>query len=622
MSQQNKNYKKTYLIYTLMAIIAIGSVATIQQIFFYGGMNPKFYMLPLVVALLIGSLLGHAGVLKKKLRYKSDQFRAIADLAIEFTYIRNIDGHYEYVSPSCLAITGYNQQEFYQQSNLMDQLIHPDDLHLWSNHVHHINEGGIPQTLDIRLTRKDGKIAWISHLCSPVFDDDGEQQGVRSTNMDITRRKQYEEQFRRMAYFDPLTDLPNRHSLEEKLQEHISENSTDNVFALFFLDLSRFKNINDSFGHSFGDRLLIEIAQRLTHIQENLFISRFGGDEFVLLSPSVKNDEQALAIAKQIIKDIEKPLDIEGVELYVSGSIGIALYPRDGKDPDTLISRADAAMYTTKGNNNMGAEIYSASVGDQVKHFISTEQKIYKGIKNAEFEAFYQPKISLSDERIVGMEALIRWNHPTEGMIMPGDFIHIAEETGQITELGQIVFNQVKADLDRWHSQAIAVPIAINISARQFSSQQYCDSCMQQLQNLTFNQNMLELEVTEQVFLGDLEHAKKRLQAFRDHGVSIALDDFGTGYSSLNYLKQLPINTLKIDISFVRDLAQGNRTYAILKSILAMSRDLGLNAVAEGVETEQQKLLLQELSCEVAQGYLFHKPMPVADIERLLLAQK
>ncbi|MDH5571899.1 MAG: EAL domain-containing protein [Gammaproteobacteria bacterium] len=621
MTNNQKTILLIYLRYIGAAYLFIGTVASSQIYFFYGTLKPSFYLMPAIVATVLGTLLARGAVLKHKLKIKSDQFRAIADLAMEFTSYRMIDGQYDYVSPSCLTITGYSQDVFYANPNFMGQLIHEDDKDLWNNHSHHMDEGSAPEALDIRLISKSGEVVWISHLCTPVFDENRIQLGVRSTNMDITERKKFEQKYKQMAFYDPLTKLPNRRLLEQELQNKIDNAKDGSDFAVLFLDLSRFKNINDNFGHSFGDQLLVQLSASLSQLQDKLFISRFGGDEFVMLVPDVANDSQALEIARDIIAIIEEPIVIDDIELYVSGSIGISIYPRDGDNAETLISHADTAMYQTKGSGDKDAEIYSDNLGDHVKHFVSTESKIHKGLENNEFEIFYQPQINLLDKSIVGLEALIRWRNPVDGMIMPNDFIPVAEETGQIIELGDFVFETVLSDLKKWHESNIAVPVSINFSARQFTNHTYSESCLEKLQHIGFDASMIELEVTEQVFLGDLDHAIIKLNQFKEAGVSIALDDFGTGYSSLNYLKLLPIDTLKIDISFVRDLVLGNRSYNILKAILLLAEDLGLNSIAEGVETLEQQNLLFNLGCKLAQGFYYHKALPEPEINRLLIEQ-
>ncbi len=621
MNTQQRKLLSTYVKYILIALIIVGSAAIFQIEYIYGALRPEFFVIPLLVATFLGGLLARTAVLKLQLKQQSEQFRAIADMAQEFSYYRDVDGYYVYVTPSCENITGYKPEEFYRLPSLMNELIYKDDQQSWFKHIKKINAGQEQDNFDIRIVARNGEIIWLSHICAPVFDEHGNQVGVRSTNLDITERKRYEEKIRELALYDPLTNLPNRRSLENELAQYIYTGSEAEAFSLLFLDLSRFKNINDNFGHSFGDRLLGEIARRLSYIDDRLFLSRFGGDEFVLLAPFAKNDADAIRVATQVIDLVEQTIDLDGVELHVSGSIGIAIYPRDGHDPETLISRADAAMYKTKLDGRSRTAVYSDSLGDQLQHFVSTENRIHKGLENNEFLVYYQPKVDLTTGKIMGLEALIRWMHPEQGMIMPGEFIHVAEETGQIANIGNFVFNQVIHDLKLMVAEGVAVPVAINMSARQFSSNVYCDHWFDILRQYDCDHSMIELEVTEQVFLGDIDRASRRLQEFRDFGLSIALDDFGTGYSSLNYLKQLPIDTLKIDMSFVRDLKRNNRAHSIMKSIVQMAHDLGLKTVAEGVEMEDQEVLLRSMHCDYAQGYLFFRPMPAEDAFKLLRTQ-
>ncbi|HEY9051369.1 MAG TPA: EAL domain-containing protein [Gammaproteobacteria bacterium] len=621
MNTQAQKQLLIYLKYIAVAMVIVGMAATFQLKYVYGALRPEFYFIPMIVATVLGGLLARTAVLKLQLKQQSDQYRGIVDMAQEFSFYRTLNGEYLYVTPSCEKITGYSQAEFYRLPSLMNELIYKEDQVLWFRHMKVVNTGANPDTFDVRIVARNGDIIWLSHICAPVYDDRQQLIGVRSTNLDITERKEYEEKIRTLALYDPLTNLPNRRSLENELAQYIYNGSAAEAFALLFLDLSRFKNINDSFGHSFGDRLLIEIANRLCYLDDRIFLSRFGGDEFVLLAPFVKSDAEAIKVATQVIEVVEQAIYLDGIELHVSGSIGIALYPRDGHNPETLISRADAAMYKTKLDGRGPAAVYSNTLGDQVQHFVSTENRIHKGLENNEFLVYYQPKINLNNGKVIGLEALVRWMHPEQGMIMPGEFIHVAEETGQIADIGNFVFNQVIHDLKILVPDGVAVPVAINMSARQFSSNVYCDHWFEILRQYECDNAMIELEVTEQVFLGDIDHASKRLQEFREIGLTIALDDFGTGYSSLNYLKHLPIDTLKIDMSFIRDLKRGNRAHSILKSIIQMAHDLGLKTVAEGVELEEQEILLRSMNCDYAQGYLFYRPMPAHDVFKILRTQ-
>jgi len=612
-----------YLKHILLTGLLIAPAATYQASHYYGGFELHFFVMPLLVSIAVGSLLGRAILLKQRLRRQGEQFRAIADLAQEFTYFRRIDGRYEYVSPACQTMTGYTTDEFYTTPNLMDLLIHPDDRERWADHVHTINDGGDPESFDLRLLARDNRVVWFNHICAPVYDDKGRQVGVRSTNLDITRRKEDEAHIERMAYYDPLTDLPNRRSLVRHIQSHINNPVTaKREFALLFLDLNRFKNINDSLGHSFGDRLLKLIAERLQSACSNgCLVSRFGGDEFVILLMGIRSKEAASEMARRLLYVIEQPLEVDGVDLHVSASVGITFYPEDGDDEETLIRNADVAMYKTKRDGGGSIRIYSSDFSDEAAHFVSTESKVQKGLMKNEFIAFYQPKVDMRNGRVIGMEALARWRHPQLGMIPPADFIPIAEETGQINELGRQVLAQVLEDVRRWQELGVALPVAINVSARQFADHDYCRNLVAQISQSGCAMALIEVEITEQVFLGDMKTAIERLRQLRAAGLTIALDDFGTGYSSFNYIKDLPIDTLKLDRSFISHIDSDKAEHAIVKALVSMCRDLRLHMVVEGVETTEQRESLVSLGCDKAQGFYFYRPMPVGEVEALLLNQ-
>lgn len=613
-----------YLKHILLTMLLVAPAATIQAVNYYGSFEPRFFVAPFIVSLVVGSLLGRSVLLKVQLQEQGEQFRAIADLAQEFTYFRRVDGSYEYVSPASQTMTGYTPADFYHTPNLMDLLIHPEDRGRWSHHVHHINDGGQPESFELRLLSKDNRVVWFQHICAPVYDAKGRQVGVRSTNLDITQRKESEEHIERMAFYDPLTDLPNRRSLVKRIRSLIEGGSKPpQRFAVLFLDLSRFKNINDSFGHSFGDRLLKLIAERLrSACQNGCLVSRFGGDEFIILLERVQGKEMVAEMAKRLLLAIEQPLELDGIDLHVSASVGISFYPEDGEDEDTLIRNADVAMYKTKKDSGGNIRVYSSDDSDEAARFVTTESNIQKGVMKNEFMAFYQPKVDMRSGKVIGMEALARWQHPKQGLIPPGEFIPVAEETGQINALGAQILAQVLEDICRWQEMGVAVPVAINVSARQFADHDYCRNLVQIIRASGCALPLLEVEITEQVFLGDIETAAERLRYLRTAGLTIALDDFGTGYSSFNYIKQLPIDTLKIDRSFITHIDSDKAEFAIIKALLSLCHDLRLNMVVEGVETAMQRDALVSLGCDKAQGFHFFRPMPASDMEQLLLKQQ
>ena len=620
--------RRIHLKYLAFTFLAVGTAVSVQALFVLKSFEPRMLMVPTIMATVIGLLLGRVMVLRERLRRQSDRFRAVADLAREFTYFRNSDGSYEYVSPAVHEVTGWFPADFYSTPDLMNRLIHPEDRERWDHHVHHMSHDGLPETLDLRILTRDGREAWITHICGPVFDEAGKLVGQRSTNIDITQRKTYEERVERMAYYDALTDLPNRNYLTRSIRDQIEaaleekEQGRERRFAVLFLDLDRFNHINDSFGHAFGDRLLIQLARRLKECCEHHgVISRFGGDEFVIVADELAEAADAVEYARHLLEAVEQPFEIDRQELYLSGSIGIALYPFDGEDADTLIRNADAAMYRIKKERHEQIRLYSPELIRDAAEFITTENRMRKALAEEEFILHYQPKVSMESEEIVSLEALVRWDSPEHGMIPPGEFIPVAEETGLIRPLGEQILRSVCNQLAQWDRMGIRIPVAVNISGRQFSDPDFCDTLQRIVEQSGCDVTLLELEVTEQVFLHDMAATVGKLRRLRDMGMSIALDDFGTGYSSLNYLKQLPLDTVKIDMSFIRDITDNPRDLAILRAIIMLCRDLQMSTVAEGIETGEQRMLLSTLGCGLGQGFLFHRALPAERVETLLTAE-
>ena len=347
-------------------------------------------------------------------------------------------------------------------------------------------------------------------------------------------------------------------------------------------------------------------------------LCRFGGDEFVIVHPQLKEAATATQFARTLLNEIERPLHIDNSELHVSGTIGIAFYPEDGTNTETLVRNADTAMYRAKRSGQDKISTYHADFSREAAYFISTESDLYKALQNSEFVPYYQPKVELATGRIIGLEALARWQHPERGLIPPNDFIAVAEETGQIAELGRQILDQVLDDLVRWRLLGIDVPVAINVSPRQFADQEFWQQLESGVKESGCPPGMLELEITEQVFLGDIESTSGRLNTLRASGFTIALDDFGTGYSSFGYLRRLPINTIKLDRSFISDMEVDPVNRAILRAMSGICDDLNLTLVAEGVENEMQRKELISYGCRLAQGFLFHRPLPARQIEPLL----
>lgn len=613
-------YIKSYLV----TYLVIGIAAITQISFIYGVLEWKYIIVPTIVATVIGTLLGYISDMRDQLSHSNEQFRAVVDIAEEFIYYRNIDGSYKYISPSCEKLTGYPPNTFYQTPHFMNTIIHDRDQDVWMKHVHEINSERESEILDVRIITRSGEIKWIKHICALVTDKNGKSIGVRASNIDVTAQKKHENEIFSMAYYDPLTSLPNRRLFEINLESMIEKaKGTDDVFAVMFLDLDRFKNINDSFGHKLGDKVLIEATKLvLKTCRDKCLVSRFGGDEFVLICADIDNAKEATLLATDIINKIEQPLYIDDISIYISASIGVAFYPEDGADLSLLVRNADTAMYKSKKDISNKVLFYHTEFGNEASHFVSTEQSIHKALDNQEFIPYYQPKVDMLTGKIVGAEALARWINAEQGMIMPDKFIDVAEETAQIIDISRQITEKVLIDMNHWKTiNNEELPVSINVSVRQFATSSYFSDLLSLVRSKGINPELLEIEITEQVFLGDLILAKQRLDEFRSAGFKIALDDFGTGYSSMSYLSDLSIDILKIDKLFIDNLAHDKKSLAIMKAITSLSNDLNYETIAEGVENEEQKNILLGLNCTIAQGYYFYRPMPQEEFTQLLKQQ-
>lgn len=614
---------RIYLRYIGVAALVVGCAVSYQLLVVHEQFRPEALLAPLAVTLFVGIMLGRNVLLKRHLERKSEQFRAVADLAEEFTFYQRLDGGFDYVSPACRTITGYRPAELISEPALLERLVYPEDRALWKEHQQQLRDTGMPHHLDLRLLHRNGAIVWVSHTAVPVYDARGHRViGLRATTLDISQRKHYEEHIEHQANYDLLTGLPNRRLLMQRMGAMIAvAGETAAPFAVLFLDLDRFKYLNDSYGHAFGDQLLKTLGERLTaNVGDCCVVSRFGGDEFVILLPAVATIEDATRKARNLLEIVEIPLEIAGSEFSLSGSIGIALYPSDGTDADTLIRNADAAMYRSKRGINGKVQRYSPAIVADAASFLTLENQLRKGLRSGEFVSYYQPKICLDSSAIIGFEALARWRRSDGTISSPDLFIPVAEETGMIRELGEQMLELVCHQLYQWREHGLALPVAVNVSGHQFAEDNFVHTIAQLLNDYQLAPQLLELEITEQALIGDMEEAIERLAALRALGIRIALDDFGTGFSSLNYLRKLPIDQVKIDRSFIRGAEQNANDMAILRTIISLCGDLHLEIVVEGIETAAHHQMLRQLGCRVGQGYYFHRPMPSHELSALLVA--
>jgi diguanylate cyclase (GGDEF)-like protein len=451
---------------------------------------------------------------------------------------------------------------------------------------------------------------------------------------DITERKSAEAEIYNLAYYDELTELPNRELFSQSLERTISiAQRDDKKFAVLFVDLDRFKRINDTLGHSIGDELLKDVAGRLANCIRStdsvahldpvasgaIKLARLGGDEFVIKLYDVDAENGVAAVASRIIKELTPPFTCAGHQFVVTPSIGIALYPQDGKTGEELLMNADSAMYRAKNVGRNNFKFYSETMRTKSLHRLDLENLLRTAIDEDQFELYFQPKIDANSCRLVGAEALMRWNHPDRGAIGPSDFIPIAEETGLILPIGQWVLREACKQVKVWSKSAVgSVPVSVNISSHQFRDSGLIKDVFEAMTDAGIDASLLELEITESVLLQDVDKTLVELKALKDAGISLSIDDFGTGYSSLSYLKRFPIDTIKIDRSFVKDLHKDADDAAICAAILAMSTQLGLNVVAEGVETMEQLEFLRSHGCHHIQGYICSRPLSATQFFAML----
>ena len=448
-----------------------------------------------------------------------------------------------------------------------------------------------------------------------------EHQLIRSYWFDITARKQAEKKLEYRAFYDTLTDLPNRNYFDENLEiALVKAKNNNNLMAVVFLDLDCFKNINDSLGHKVGDQLLKSFAQRLSScVRNNDIISRWGGDEFTLLLPQINSPEDTINLAQRILEDLKQPFEVAGHQLYVKTSIGIAIYPQDGEDGETLLKNADAALYRAKERGRNHYRFYSSTMTSKASLLLKLENLLYQALEEESLSLHYQPQLNLTNNKVSGMEALLRWYHPEFGNVSPLKLIPLAEKTDLIIPISLWVLKTACLQNKAWQKRGFSpIPIAVNLSPKQFQQPNLVDIVAQVLEDTALEPHLLDLEITETAMMQNIDSSRETLQNLRELGVQVSLDDFGTGYSSLGYLQKFPVTTLKIDQSFIQTLQANSGNTAIISAIIALGQSFDLRVIAEGVETLQQLELLQGLNCREIQGFWFSRPLKPTDATTLL----
>jgi len=551
-----------------------------------------------------------------------EKYRILADYSPNWEYWMAPDGSYLYVSPACMENSGYTPEEFFADAGLLEKIIHPDDLDAWK--VQGPTSGDAHgAALVFRIKAKNGVEHWMEHVCKTVYDVSGKYLGLRGSHRDISQRHYAEERLDFFINRDPLTGLPNRALFHELLQHALQSAEREQAqFALLYIDLDNFKNINESLGHSLGDQLLIEAARRLKILLPDIdAIARISGDEFnIILHPGDGIPGMDL-LAQRIIEEMARPFELGGHSVYVGASIGLALYPNDGIDTESLQSNADAALHQAKIQGRGILRFFSSDMSRRAKERLTLEADLRRSIERDELRLHYQPQVDLISGQIVGLEALVRWQHPARGLIPPNSFISLAEESGFIVQLGTWVLRKACQQIRQWSDLGFGFrQVAVNVSALQLSRGNLLETVQASLLETGIAADQLELEITESSIMLDQERAFKSLADLKTLGVRLSIDDFGTGYSSLAYLQQLEVHKLKVDMAFVRDMTSNSSNASIVKAIIAMGHSLGLEVIAEGVEDIGQARYLRTLQCDVMQGYLISKPLPAEDMTNFLSA--
>lgn len=541
---------------------------------------------------------------------------SVYEQATEGVYITDAKGLIISVNPSFKTITGYSEHEVLGQhaSFLRTEQQSSEFYQELSQHL----KGRNHWSGELWGKKKTGEAILCFISISKICNDQGGVERYVAIFNDITLLKEKEERIRYLAYHDALTGLPNRLLLLDRVQQEISRARRSHArVAVLFMDVDRFKLINDTLGHDVGDKLLQMLSGRIQSVlRENDTVARLGGDEFVVVLPDVHDTPSVLLVGRKLIEQTAQPFRVDGHDLTVSVSIGIAMFPDDGGEANTLLRHADSAMYRAKETGRNTLVFFTASLNAEVREKFMMESNLRRALLQQEFILHYQPRLHLPSAKVEGVEALIRWQHPSLGMVPPAQFIPLAEETGLIEPIGDWVLQQACLQAKRWLDAGTPIKMAVNLSARQFRNRELPTRIADILCSVNLPPQWLELELTESMIMHNPEESIIMLQKIKAMGITLAVDDFGTGYSSLSYLKRFPIDVLKIDRSFVRDVVDDADDAAIAESIVRLAQTLRLNVVAEGVETEAQASLLQRMGCYAMQGFLYSPGRAVADFER------
>ncbi|MES2320120.1 MAG: EAL domain-containing protein [Pseudomonadota bacterium] len=555
------------------------------------------------------------------LERSEERFRRIVHSAEEGIWEIDALSHTTFVNPKMSAMLGYAIEEM-----LGRPLVAFMDEEGKAMLEHNIGrrQDGVAERHEFKFLHRDGHAVWTTMATNPIFDAAGRYIGALALVTDITSSRQSGELIWQQANFDALTSLPNRHMFMDRLNNETRKADRNAAFlALLFIDLDHFKEVNDRFGHAMGDQVLMEASRRIaTCVRGTDTLARLGGDEFTVILAGLDHVGSVERVARSIVALLALPFDLDGEKVFLSASIGIALYPPDAGDVNTLVERADRAMYASKNAGRNRFSYYTPELQEAALARQSIAADLRAAIAAQQFEILYQPIVSLQTGAVHKAEALLRWRHPTRGLLGPAEFIPFAESNGLIVEIGDWVFRQAASQAARWQRLIDpAFQVSVNKSPVQFRRDAgLYESWIAYLAELDLPSNSIVIEITESVLMDGVEQVIERLRQYRAMGLQVSLDDFGTGYASLSHLKRFDIDFVKIDQSFIATLENDDGDLALCEAIIAMAHKLGLKVVAEGVETKVQRALLVDAGCDYAQGYIFARPMPAVEFEAMAMA--
>jgi diguanylate cyclase (GGDEF)-like protein/PAS domain S-box-containing protein len=547
--------------------------------------------------------------------------------SVAYIFEPGIEGRCLYISPSVEDVLGYPRRQWLEERGLWDRLLHQDDEERVVSNEAECARSGEKLVQEYRLRAADGSDVWIRDEMTVVVDrQTGEDPLFYGVFLDVSDRKRMEVELERLALYDPLTGLPNRALFGDRLRQVLTRRDRQSATAVYFLDLDRFKRINDSLGHGAGDEVLREVAERLSAVvRPEDTVARFGGDEFTILCESVGGVLEAVSIADRLQRPLRQPLRAGGAALRLSASIGVALVEAtDNGDGQHLIEDADAAMYRAKERGGARTELFDSGMRENAVRAMRIEQELQRALEQGELRLYFQPSVDLSTGQVVGAEALVRWEHPQRGLIVPDRFLHVAEETGLIVPLGEWVVRETCQRLAGWQArpETAHLHLSVNLSARELTHPDVVSSVLGCVRESGIDPRSLTIEVTESTAMADGDTGFRALRDLSSEGIRVAIDDFGTGYSSLEQLRRMPVDIVKVDRSFVGGMAADSTDREIVAAVVGMGRALKLCVVAEGIETPEQADALRDLGCDIGQGYLYAKPLSAEAMDELAQSRR